>query len=64
MILKIDSAPPALTSGQPYTTLSILLLTIAPLHIGQGSTVTYKVQPLKRQRANFLQASSITITSA
>src|SRR5262249_23607535 len=40
---------PALGSLVPNTSVSIRLLTRAPAHMAQGSSVTYIVQPVRRQ---------------
>lgn len=48
----------------PYYKLFILELTIAPLHIMQGSIVTYKSQSVNLQPPNFSDACFIAKISA
>ena len=60
----IDSTAPALASVAPYTRREMRADIIAPAHIGHGSSVTYSVQPVRRQRESFRPASRIARISA
>src|SRR5699024_11603098 len=55
---------PAFGSLAPYTIRGILDWTIAPAHIGQGSSVTYNVQSSKRQLPIYSFAALIASNSA
>src|SRR5699024_4266032 len=63
---KFMSVPvqPAFGSLAPYTIRGILDWTIAPAHIGQGSSVTYNVQSSKRQLPIYSFAALIASNSA
>ena len=55
---------PVTSSRAPKNTLSIRDMMMAPAHIGHGSSVTYREQPLSRQSPLVLQASLIASSSA
>src|SRR5699024_1823973 len=63
---KFISLPVLLAYGSlaPYTIRGILDWTIAPAHIGQGSSVTYNVQSSKRQLPIYSFAALIASNSA
>ena len=55
---------PVFSSFAPNTTVGILELIIPPAHMGQGSSVTNIVQPLRRQSPTASQAMRIASISA
>ena len=61
---EIDPTIPALSSHAPNTTRLRRDSTIAPAHMAHGSSVTYSVQPLRRQELSAAAASRIASTSA
>ena len=55
---------PAAGSRVPHTTRPMRAPRIAPAHIGQGSSVTYRVQSARRHAPHARQASPIALISA
>ena len=62
--LNNDPVAPPLGSGAPNTHRSIRALTISPAHMQQGSSVTYTVHPVRRQRPSARAAAHIAVNSA
>ena len=55
---------PIASSSVPNTMRSTRAFTVAPAHMGHGSSVTYSVQPVNRQEPSTFAACSIASSSA
>ncbi|KJS16923.1 MAG: hypothetical protein VR69_07020 [Peptococcaceae bacterium BRH_c4b] len=60
----MESTAPALGSATPYTSIPTRNCTMAPAHMGQGSTVEYSTQSFSRQSPRNRAASRMASISA